>query len=267
MKTNHTQLVSTRGPHEGVCNICGQFSTLTDDHTPPKGAVRIGKVEMLHIIHHLNGDKPVGKKRTSQNGAKYRTLCARCNNEILGHNYDPALISFVNTVGSYLRTKVTLPPTLTISAPPQKIMRSIIGHLSAQGVDRHDFGNDTQGIRNYLLDSSLPLPENVNIYYWIFPYTNQTLIRDCAYLDTPTGKSWVIWLMKFFPIAFMVTWDQPPDIEIRLPNLASWRDIPVNEEREIPVILNQRVPQLWPEAPSDHSALMYGKEALVALAK
>jgi hypothetical protein len=71
-------LIVTKGPKEGRCNICGEEGKLTEDHTPPKGCIKIKQVELHHIIQHLNAEQPQSKGRISQNGVKYRTLCARC---------------------------------------------------------------------------------------------------------------------------------------------------------------------------------------------
>lgn len=44
-----------------------------------------------------------------------------------------------------------------------------------------------------------PLPDWINVYYWVYPYQTQIVVRDCAYLDLRIGKPFVVWLLKFFP--------------------------------------------------------------------
>jgi hypothetical protein len=154
-------LIATKGSKHGICNICGEEGNLTEDHTPPKGCIKIGQVELQHIVNHLNAEKPAGKGRLLQNGVKYRTLCHECNNTHLGANYDPAFISFVNNVGSYLKAKIALPRVIPTEIEPQKVMRALLGHLAAQGVDRYRKGPDTEPLRDYFLDHTLPLPEHM----------------------------------------------------------------------------------------------------------
>jgi len=67
--------ILTRGPKVGVCNICGTEVRLTEDHTPPKGCVRVTQVEMKGIVELLAAELPGKRRRVSQNGVKYRTLC------------------------------------------------------------------------------------------------------------------------------------------------------------------------------------------------
>jgi hypothetical protein len=259
--------IVTYGPKESICNICGDFGRLTKDHTPPKGAININQVEMLHIIDHLNAEKPTRNTRKSQNGVKYRTLCSRCNNGLLGTKYDPAFISFVSNVGGFLRTKIQLPRIINVPSQPQKLMRAVLGHLSAQGVNRYDHGKDTEPLRDYFIDESLPLPNNIDIYYWVYPYKSQVQVRDCCYMDIRIGEPVIIWFIKFFPIAFLVTWDKPQELNIQFPNLDEWRNAGIEEEIEIPVHLDRIAPQFWPETPMEHSVVTYGKEAIVALGR
>src|SRR5690606_2194766 len=145
--------------------------------------------------------------RLSQNGVKYRTVCHRCNNTLLGAQYDPALIEFVNRVAVVLRSPLQLPKDFAILGRPQAVSRAVIGHLSAQGVGRYRKGPLTEAVRDYFLDPSLPLPEPLRVFYWAYPYQSQVLVRDAGYIHLGEGKPFALWFMKFFPVAFMVTLD------------------------------------------------------------
>ena len=128
-------LVETRGPKVGRCNICGTDGPLTEDHTPPKGCVRPTTVELHHIHARLQPERVKG--RISQNGVKFRTLCGRCNSHFLGAEYDPTLIKFAQDVALVLRQDILLPTTVAIRTKPQRLMRSVIGHVWAQGVNAY----------------------------------------------------------------------------------------------------------------------------------
>lgn len=257
-------LIATRGPKYGRCNICGEEGLLTEDHTPPKGCVRVGQVVIRHIVERISAEKPNKKGRLSQNGVKYRTLCGRCNNSRLGAYLDNDLIMFVNQVAKYLQSPLQLPEIIQLKAKPQKIMRAILGHLAAQGVNRYNKGPYTEMVRDYFLDDLLPLPDSINIYYWVYPYNNQILTRDCSYLDFRVGSPVSIWFAKFFPLAFLVTWSEPLDYNFTLPNLADWRSLRIDDVVELPIPLNLNLSSHWPESPSEHSILLYGEEAIVA---
>jgi hypothetical protein len=256
--------IATRGPPAGECNICGVYGPLTQDHTPPKGCIGVGQVEMNHIVSQLSAEKQDRKGRFSQNGIKYRTLCRRCNNSLLGAKYDLALRSFVNTVGTYLKTTLHLPAQMSVNGQPQQIMRAVLGHIAAQGVGRYQKGPDTEPLRDYFLDGAAPLPDWINVYYWTYPYQEQVVVRDCAYLDLRINKPFVIWLLKFFPVAFLVSWNEPSEHHFELTNLAQWRAAPLEESVELFVQLRPALHQWWPEAPTEHSVVVYGQEGLVA---
>lgn len=256
--------IKTFGPKIGTCNICGEHGPLTEDHTPPKGCYRPTQVEIRHLSYLLSGTSNPPKGRRSQNGVKYRTLCHRCNNTLLGTLYDPPFIEFVNAVALHLRTPIALPSAVTIPAKPQSIVRSLLGHMSAQGVDRYLKGPLTRAMRDYFLDVSLPLPSGIRVFYWAYPYQLHVMFRDAAYIHLPTGRPFALWLLKFFPVAFLVAWDEPTGLNYPIHSLDPWRSAPIDLVAELPLNLTNIPPLFWPEAPTEQSMLMYGQEAIHA---
>lgn len=260
-----TILIRTFGPKTGTCNICGEYGTLTEDHTPPKGCHRPTQVEIQHLSYLLSGTSNPPKGRRSQNGVKYRTLCHRCNNTLLGSRYDPPFIEFVNAVALHLRSPITLPPTVTIPGKPQSIVRSLLGHISAQGVDRYLKGPLTEAVRDYFLDDSLPLPSGIRVFYWAYPHRVHVMFRDAAYTHLSSGQPFAFWLLKFFPIAFLVAWDEPVGLTYPIHDLERWRSAPINLVADLPLSLSNIPPLFWPEAPTEGSILIYGQEAIHAV--
>lgn len=141
----------TKGPREGHCNICDVHDKLTEDHVPPKGTIRIAQVEMLHIVDLLKANRPKKSRRSSQNGVKFRSLCATCNNHHLGHTYDPELISFTDQVTHFLKSSVTLPPSTTVRIRPGYVTRAVLGHLLAVGVERRARGEMGDQVVDFFL--------------------------------------------------------------------------------------------------------------------
>jgi hypothetical protein len=257
--------VTTKGPKSGACNVCGDMGPLTEDHTPPKGWVRPTQVELQHVIRALSPNSAPKVKRTvSQNGVKYRTLCGRCNNTLLGHTYDPHLISFANHTATLLQSSLHLPATLSVPARPQAIMRAVLGHIAAQGVNRYSKGPHTEDFREYILDSSLPFPSYLSMYYWAYPHRSQVLVRDASYIDFGEQEPFLAWFMKCFPLAFLITWDASPNFPFPVHTFAPWSHVAFNDEVELPINLHPLPPESWPEAPSGFSAILYGTEAVVA---
>ena len=227
--------IATQGAKNGQCNICGEVGRLTEDHTPPKGCYKPTKVELQSLVRRLSATAKGRRPRLSQNGAKYRTLCHRCNNTLLGATYDPPFIQFVNQISTLLRSSLVLPETVSVVGQPQAIMRSLIGHLSAQGVDRYRKGPQTDGLRDYILDSSLPLPTPLRVFYWAYPHRSHVIVRDAVYIDLGVGQPFAIWFQKFFPVAFMVTWDGPETLPFPVQGLQPWRAVSYAEQAELPI--------------------------------
>ena len=209
-------------------------------------------------------DRPVPKGVLSHSGIKYRSLCPSCNNDLLGGHYDKTLIQFSNEIARYLASPIQLPNEMTVLSHPQKLMRAVIGHLCAQGVDRYQKGPNTEPLRDYMLDGTLPLPNGIKVYCWCYPYKPMVLYRDAVYkeLRTGTAQPVVMWIMKFYPVAFMVTWDNGNCYNFALNELSAYRDASLDTEAYLPVCLRQHPPQMWPEAPSDEHIMLVGREAI-----
>lgn len=255
-------LFATRGPKNGQCNVCGDYGPLTEDHTPPKGCLKPTQVELRHIVHLLSNEPTKERGRFSQNGVKYRTLCHGCNNTRLGTRYDPAFISFVNGVGDFLKSSLLLSPVVKVRGQPQAILRSLLGHMSAQGVSRYLKGPLTETIRDYFLDTSKPLPDGLRAFYWAYPYRPHVMFRDAAYLDIRSGSPFTMWMLKFFPIAFLLAWDEPKGLAYPIESFEPWRSVPYSTVVDMPITLRPIPPMYWPEAPTEKSMLIFGQEAM-----
>lgn len=130
--------VNTRGALVGHCNICDEYGPLTEDHVPPKGTLLVKQVELVRIVELL-GTGPISKNRNRRympGGVHFRTLCAKCNNDLLGRRYDKELIRFSNAVSETLKSSLALPITIRIPVNPGRLARAVIGHVLAIGVAR-----------------------------------------------------------------------------------------------------------------------------------
>jgi hypothetical protein len=95
-------------PVYGYCNLCSRLRELTWDHVPPQGSTTITRTQLQQFFnkfmitadgqqaryHYAAGAlKRLGRNRPriSQNGLKFRTICAECNNKVLGGRYDPEI--------------------------------------------------------------------------------------------------------------------------------------------------------------------------------
>jgi hypothetical protein len=264
-KRQQIRRINTRGPRRGECNICGENGPLTEDHTPPKSCRGIAAAELQSLHARLSFEEHrTTAPRRFQGGVHFRTLCARCN-ELLGRRCDPALARFGDQVRTIANSSsLHLPAVMPVEIAPQAVMRSVLGHLAAQGVGRYRKGPITEPLRDYILDFSLPLPQQIRIYYWLYPHRAQVLIRDAVMGRVNTDVTVLFWLLKFFPLAFLVTFDEPPERQFQPFNLDTFRDVGIDSHRRIFVQLRPLMHPRWPEAPDDHRFILYGEQSLVA---
>lgn len=217
------------------------------------------------MVARLSEGRTETKGRFSQSGVKYRTVCGQCNNGLLGAKYDPALISFSNQLTTILKSTLDLPSRLYVRAQPQAILRSLLGHISAQGVSRYPKGPQTEPIRDYFCDQSKPFPIGLHAFYWAYPFRPTVLMRDVAYCDLTNHNSFMLWMMKFFPVALAVTWDEPKGFEFPVHSFEQWRGVSFSTVVDLPIDIRPLIPEHWPEAPTNNSLLLVGQEAIFSV--
>ena len=237
----------------GPCNICLADAELTWDHVPPKGCQEFRSIEIHSSLKCIATDESLSRQEYSQNGLKYRTLCAKCNNQ-LGREDDPYLIDFSRTVTRYLSTELWVPEVVSIRTRPIRLLRSVLGHLLAA---RTSLGTVPESrIRKFILKLGSRLDESINIFYWIHPYKCIKIQNDCGIIalrqkgDSRTG---IFSVLKFFPLAFLITSLEQYE---GLPNITSFRNLQLDDEAAVSVDLVRVHHYAWPEHPQDSNNIV-----------
>lgn len=249
--------VKVKREKTGPCNICLKTTSLSWDHVPPKGGIDISPIEQETILYRLTSTESERRVAVSQNGNKYRTLCESCNNELLGANYDTILNDFAIGVGRFLNTTLDLPPIVHIETKPQKLIRAVLGHLLAAKVELDDVILDKK-MREIVLDENMPIPEDIRVFYWIYPYKDIVVIRDIVLQDlcrTAKGPIFVN-LLKYFPIAYLVS---DSELYEEIDELTAYRDLGPDETAEIPIRLDEIKHPDWPEAGNEFTLIAGGR--------
>jgi hypothetical protein len=252
---NHSYINQGKRSKVGLCNICKQSASLSWDHVPPKGGIDLKPVEQVTILQSLTGNPEEQKSHISQNGVKYRTLCKYCNNR-LGSSYDPVLNNFALGIGRILKSVDPVPPIIHYKTQPGKLIRSILGHLlAAKGVIDDVIVDRT--IREFLSDDLNQLPEEIKIFYWIYPYSDIFVIRDVCMPAVRGDFSKVGFfsgILKYFPVAYLVcNLEQYEGLD----ELTIYRDLNLEETAEIPIRLTEIRHPVWPEM-TDEGNIMAG---------
>lgn len=257
-----------RGPKQGYCNICGNFSDLTYDHIPPKGCIEIKPVEIRSLSQHFYGKKR--KAVISQNGVKFRTICSYCNNEQLGRQYDPELIKFTDEVTLFLKAKINeklvFPGKQSFKVKPQKLIRSIVGHILAGFVPddpkkKKEKAPFPEALRYYFLHEKEPIPEYLSIFFWLYPAKNQILIKAFGITSIYDTKNFIAGsLIKFFPMAYLLVWKKPREIKINQYELGLNKNFSLDDSEIVKINFHAISRIDWPEKPGDHEILMFNNQ-------
>lgn len=251
----------------GYCNICGTNGPLTADHVPPKGASSLSAAETKTLIRHLSLDTQ--RPKVYQNGVKFPTLCDACNNGRLGGHYDPSLVDLTKDVSRIVRAAhsgtVVLPAEIKVGVKVHRVARSILGHLLA--VLPYPYAGEPlvhapfpDAMREYFLDQSRPLPDQMSIYYWIYPSDLHVVARGFGISDA-RNPAWIVGdMIKFFPLGYWVTWEAPRSVTIPLPQLIANRAGGIDDVEDLRIPLRNVPPLGWPERPGAWGMNMFSDE-------
>lgn len=247
----------------GHCAICGERRTLTRDHVPPRGSVRNRRLIVRSLLGHLRGTSD--EDRHSQGGVYFDTICAECNENRLGRQYDPELKRLAKSMRSALSAAgdlgISLPNPVRLSCKPQRVARAVVGHLLA-AVPRPEVGQPPRqapvadGLRRYFLRPSDPLPAQFRIYCW--PYTGKRIVVARTVVKIHDGQPYVSEILKFSPVGFWIVHQPPDGLAFPATDLLPDRTIGLDEEALVPFEMLNRIDPTLPEAPGDSGATFLG---------
>jgi len=211
---NLVKRVNIKGPKEGFCAICRNHAKLTRDHVPPQGCDNAHDV-IMSTYPQFNNNPVKPRGTTGQSGTKFKTICSKCNNVLLGTLYDPSLIHMAQQiVVKAPNSKADWesgPASFEIQIQRQKIARAVIGHLIAANAF-HELSSQEEdppflkSLRGYLLTPSAPLPDKVDVFFWIHPHRKQEIFKHVGKSELGRGMLWIGHILKFNPLGFLVTW-------------------------------------------------------------
>ena len=229
---------------DSICNICQRQAELSADHVPPKVCPPAKRRVISRLLYEMTEDRSF-RPRISQSGVQYRTICGECNSS-LGSNYDLALGQFSRTVESFISSSIDLPASFEVECFPNAIIRSVLGHLLAAKTEHDDVVIDSL-IRPSILDKSVPIHEDIHIFYWVYPYDKTIILRDFG-MSAVRGrfdKPGVFSMMKFYPIAFLLTYQLPEYAGLH--SLHQFNGLSADDKACLTVDLQTVRSSAWPE--------------------
>lgn len=234
------------------CRICRVTKKLSDDHVPPRGWTGGAPVLQRDFLNLLNGPQVV-RGKTKQNGTKFHTICGDCNS-LLGGKYDPELIKLANFTKLFLLRDLPNKYQISVSLKSTRIIRSVLGHLLAANYEDYYTRFDDL-VHEYLMHNKSKITDALDINVWIYPYQTTVILRDVAIGWIKQDKVTIKQILKFYPLAFVVTERDALPKEIALHKL---------EEGGIDECFSFSAPNFiendgWPEYPSDNRFLLAGR--------
>jgi hypothetical protein len=235
----------------GICNICQIDGPLTWDHVPPRTGGNSTEVEVEQAFQRLNKDQDA-RSYISQNGLKYRTICKTCNS-LLGDKYDPTINNLNIGLARFINTHLHLPSVISYSTKPITLMKGLLGHLLASKIDTIGTPLDIL-TRSLLFKDDAQIPEDIHIFYWIYPYNQTVIVHDIAMpkLRGTISDITIFSAIKFFPIAYLIT--DIPNYG-NLDSLSIYRNN-LTDTQKIPVRFTQRRSTNWPENTEDNNLMI-----------
>lgn len=229
---------------DNICNICQKKKDLSDDHVPPKACPPAKNTVISKLLYEMTGNRAF-RTRISQNGITYKTICNDCNNG-LGTRYDWYLSEFSQKIETFIESKLILPDSFEVECHPNAIMRSVLGHLLAAKTEADEVVIDNL-IRLCILDPSLPIHDDIHIFYWVYPYEKTIILRDFGMPSVrgnfQTGGFFN--MIKFYPIAFLIT--HKLNSYEGLLSLHQFNKLPPSDKTNIRINLRSVKSSTWPE--------------------
>lgn len=214
MKESRSYAREKRKIHDR-CNICGKTSDLTWDHVPPKFCFNSERAKYNSLLE-------IGKENSythiAQNGIKYRSICSKCNNNLLGSDYDKEYKKLVDILYELYTTPGEIGQYVEIEGiNVNKISRAIVGHFLAA---RNEYieGKAENELREYFLNPNLKPPKDFQLLYYVYIYNTIMIIRDVApkkfgkeEYSIPEG---LISCINTFPMAFILVHNCDNKVEL-----------------------------------------------------
>jgi hypothetical protein len=251
----------------GRCRICGEIGPLTRDHVPPRCVTPPSELEVRYLLEASGGDRE--RTRSAFQSVEYRSLCGSCNGARLGALYDPALAEFCSSLSAWVRSGhelgLELPSIAHFVARPGAIARSIVGHLlAAEPKDRKNLdlnqAEKPAAMRRYFLGEADEPPGGLELYFWPYPLRTQVTILGTGVVRLAgQGVGPIVGdFLKFFPLAWWLTWKRPEGPRVDLCSMPLLGDS--QTKRDVLVRLRPSPDPTWPERPLDDTVLLFSQE-------
>lgn len=182
-----------------ICNICLRSAKLTLDHVPPEAALPVSHTWVRPLFDRAN------RPKISQSGVQFRTLCHTCNGDLLGSNYDKALIEMCKQARRLHRNAHLIHQLPHVEINPGKVVRSIFGHLLA-AKDHTPHSRADELMRAFFMDPASTDLGDLNVLFWAHPDRSIRMARDTVVVDFDGPELGMVRcdMLVWYPLGFLV---------------------------------------------------------------
>lgn len=244
------------------CNLCLRRGKMTNDHLFPKSLVTPGQRRVTRILHRVDPNFR-GRQGTflAQNGVTKATLCADCNNRVLGTELDPALIEAYRAASKPLESAryPVMGALFLYGIQLNKVARAVAGHMIALSDKAEPRSPLIRRLRRFVLGRAALHP-SLRFHLWLYPSSRQGMFKDLWHTEFGSGHD-PMWISAFktYPLAFAFSTEVKNPI-YRLHGVMDLTPYISNEK----LVYNLRVPTRplvdfnWPYAPHGNGAILTG---------
>lgn len=209
------------------CNICGRLTKLTWDHVPPKAVLNEPNTFANTLFSESELPSPYKYMAHYQSGIKYRSICADCNNFVLGKNdkaykeFNDEIIAQMEITAKAIQQGIVVPRNFTVNVQINRVLRAICGHFLAMKTIYDDETLTDEYLRVYVQDECLRL-ENEKLFSWFYPYSTVVNVRDLTTRGhiAQTHPTGFISVMAAYPLAYLLS--SKDETKCRVDNLGKY---------------------------------------------
>lgn len=179
---------------------------MTEDHLFPRALTIPGQRRVTQLLKRIDPNYR-GRQgtRLAQNGVKKATVCADCNNRVLGTELDPALIDvYLQARKQMERVRYPVAGGVHLQGVNlNRVARAVAGHMLAldekpsarHKLDRH--------LRRFVLQPEKGPHPSLRFHIWLFPFHSQGMMKDFHHFTfaNPATPLWIS-AFKTYPLAF-----------------------------------------------------------------
>lgn len=256
--------LSSRPIIAGRCSVCLKRQPLTQDHIFPQCISVPGQKRISDLLTALAiSDKKSSRTHLAQNGLKKKTVCADCNNRILGTEYDPALKIFCDQVAVSLRNLVYYFGNRVEVKEIQlnKVMRSVVGHILASDDYPSFKGKYFKALRRYLLDPTAMFPEDLRAYVWLYPGRDQAVLKNMMIHRMSFPEPMWVNVYRTYPVGFAICSDIQHQLYKGMLEFSDKLTAEITQCFSLRFPSKVYVPLAWPETPAADGMVFMGRNS------